>query len=134
MCCCKDLSEESEGSDVNLVIPVEDLVSIWMDTNANSQSFLPFLGDEICRVISEREINANYLAGVAMVEAFLLKLCLGLRLGTEGMVLEKELRSWAVALISSFHNFYFFEILVRMLLQPALPVTSLLVSLLCLDI
>ncbi|EOY30513.1 Uncharacterized protein TCM_037699 [Theobroma cacao] len=124
MCCCKELSEESEGLDVNLVIPFEDLVSIWMDRNANLQSFFPFLSDEICRVISERGFDVNYLAGVVMVEAFLLKLCLDLRLGTEGMVLEKELRSRAVALISSFHNFYFFEILVRVLLQLALPVTS----------
>ncbi|XVF34989.1 hypothetical protein REPUB_Repub18cG0106100 [Reevesia pubescens] len=126
MCCCKDLSEESEGIDVNLVIPVEDLVSIWMDRNVNLQSFLPLVSDEICRVISERGFDINYLAGVVMVEAFLLKLCLDLRIGSERIVLEKELRSWAVASISSFHNFYFFEMLVRMLLQPALPVTALL--------
>ncbi|XP_022728976.1 uncharacterized protein LOC111284552 [Durio zibethinus] len=126
MCCCKDLSKESEGIDVNLVIPVEDLVSIWMDRNVNLQSFFPLVGDEIYRMNSKRGFDVNYLAGVVMVEAFLLKLCLDLRLGTEGMVLEKELRSWAVASISSFHNFYFFEILLRMLLQPALPVTALL--------
>ncbi|XWS17379.1 hypothetical protein CRYUN_Cryun33cG0062500 [Craigia yunnanensis] len=125
MCCCKDLSEESEGIDVNLVTPVEDLVSIWMDRNVNVQTFLPLVSNEICRVISERGFDVNYLAGVVMVEAYLLKLCLDLRIGTEGMALEKELRSWAVASISSFHNFYFFEILVRMLLMPALPVTAL---------
>ncbi|XWS26723.1 hypothetical protein CRYUN_Cryun26dG0054800 [Craigia yunnanensis] len=126
MCCCKDLSEESEGIDVNLVIPIEDLVSIWMDRNVNVQSFFPLVSNEICRMISERGFDVNYLAGVVMVEAYLLKLCLDLKIGTEGMVLEKELRSWAVASISSFHNFYFFEILVRMLLMPALPVTALL--------
>ncbi|MBA0577980.1 hypothetical protein Gorai_020284 [Gossypium raimondii] len=125
MCCCKGFSEESENIDMDLVIPVEDLVSIWIDRNVNLQSFLPLVSSEICGMISERGFNVNYLAGVVMVEAFLLKLCLDLRIGIEGIVLEKELKSWAVASISSFHNFYFFEMLTRMLLQPALPVTAL---------
>ncbi|TYG59755.1 hypothetical protein ES288_D07G011400v1 [Gossypium darwinii] len=125
MCCCKGFSEESENIDMDLVIPVEDLVSIWIDRNVNLQSFLPLVSSEICGMISERGFNVNYLAGVVMVEAFLLKLCLDLRIGIEGIVLEKELKSWAVASISSFHNFYFFEMLMRMLLQPALPVTAL---------
>ncbi|MBA0784941.1 hypothetical protein Gotri_000142 [Gossypium trilobum] len=125
MCCCKGFSEESENIDMDLVIPVEDLVSIWIDRNVNLQTFLPLVSSEICGMISERGFNVNYLAGVVMVEAFLLKLCLDLRIGIEGIVLEKELKSWAVASISSFHNFYFFEMLMRMLLQPALPVTAL---------
>ncbi|MBA0789749.1 hypothetical protein Gohar_014440 [Gossypium harknessii] len=125
MCCCKGFSEESENIDMDLVIPVEDLVSIWIDRNVNLQSFLPLVSNEICGMISERGFNVNYLAGVVMVEAFLLKLCLDLRIGIEGIVLEKDLKSWAVASISSFHNFYFFEMLMRMLLQPALPVTAL---------
>ncbi|MBA0731862.1 hypothetical protein Gogos_015985 [Gossypium gossypioides] len=125
MCCSKGFSEESENIDMDLVIPVEDLVSIWIDRNVNLQSFLPLVSNEICGMISERGFNVNYLAGVVMVEAFLLKLCLDLRIGIEGIVLEKELKSWAVASISSFHNFYFFEMLMRMLLQPALPVTAL---------
>ncbi|TYH60744.1 hypothetical protein ES332_D07G000300v1 [Gossypium tomentosum] len=104
MCCCKGFSEESENIDMDLVIPVEDLVSIWIDRNVNLQSFLPLVSSEICGMISERGFNVNYLAGI---------------------VLEKELKSWAVASISSFHNFYFFEMLMRMLLQPALPVTAL---------
>ncbi|XVE54117.1 hypothetical protein DITRI_Ditri03aG0055700 [Diplodiscus trichospermus] len=125
MCCCKDLSE-SEDLDMNFVIALEDLVSIWTDRNLNVQSFLPLLSNEIYRVISEKGFDVNYLAGVVMVEAYLLKLCLDIRIGTEGKVLEKELRSWAVASISSFHNFYFFEMLVRMLLMQPLPVTALL--------
>lgn len=125
MCCCKGFSEESENIDMDLVIPVEDLVSIWIDRNVNLQSFLPLVSNEICGMINERGSNVKYLAGVVMVEAFLLKLCLDLRIGIEGIVLEKELKSWAVASISSFHNFYFFEMLMRMLLQPALPVTAL---------
>ncbi|KAK8535413.1 hypothetical protein V6N13_081549 [Hibiscus sabdariffa] len=127
MCCCKGSSEESEGDDVDLVITVEDLASIWIDKNLNLQSFLPLVSNEVCGLISERGFGVNYLAGVVMVEAFLLKICLDIRIGTEDMVvLENELRSWAVASISSFHNFYFFEMLMRMLLQPALPVTALL--------
>ncbi|XVF88694.1 hypothetical protein PTKIN_Ptkin19aG0070900 [Pterospermum kingtungense] len=128
ICCCKDLSKATEGDAVNLVIPVEELVSIWTDRNVNVQSFLPLVSNEILKVISERGFDVNYLAGVVMVEAYLLKLCLDLRIGTQGMALEKELRSWAAASVSSFHNFYFFEILARMLLMPALPVTALLGS------
>lgn len=108
MCCCKDFSEANEGTEMNLLIPVEDLVSIWMDGNVNVQSFLPLVSNEICKVICERGFDVNYLAGVVMVEAYLLKLGLDLRIGSEGVALEKELRSWAVASISSFGNFYFF--------------------------
>ncbi|KAE8687545.1 Plasma membrane [Hibiscus syriacus] len=127
MCCCKGFSEESEGIDVDLAVPVEDLASIWIDRNANLQSFLPLVSHEVCGLISERGFDLNYFAGVVMVESFLLKLCLDIRIGDEGMVvLENELRSWAVASISSFHNSYFFEMLMRILLQPALPVTALL--------
>ncbi|GMI96856.1 hypothetical protein like AT5G11780 [Hibiscus trionum] len=41
MCCCKGFrfSDESEAIDVDLVIPVEDLTSIWIDRNAYLQSF-----------------------------------------------------------------------------------------------
>ncbi|GMI94870.1 hypothetical protein like AT5G11780 [Hibiscus trionum] len=125
MCCCKGFNEESEAIDVDLVIPVEDLASIWIDRNVNLQSFLPLVSNEVCGLISERGFDVNYLAGVVMVETFLLKICLDIRIGTESMVvLENELRSWVVASISSFHNFYFFEMLMRMLLQPALPVTA----------
>ncbi|MBA0638907.1 hypothetical protein Goklo_021972 [Gossypium klotzschianum] len=95
MCCCKGFREESENIDMDLVIPVEDLVSIWIDRNVNLQSFLPLVSSEVCGMISERGFNGNYLAGVVMVEAFLLKLCLDSRIGIEGIVLEKELKSWA---------------------------------------
>ncbi|KAE8671443.1 RING/U-box superfamily protein [Hibiscus syriacus] len=103
MCCCKGFSEENEGIDVDLAIPVEDLASIWIDRNINLQSFLPLVSHEVCGLISERGFDVNYLAGVVVVEAFLLKLCLDIRIGAGGLVvLEDELKSWVVASIPAF--------------------------------
>ncbi|XP_044472190.1 uncharacterized protein LOC123200872 [Mangifera indica] len=58
---------------------------------------------------------------------FLLKLCLSFGMGA-GAQLEEDLKSWVVVSITGFQNAYFFEALVRMLLEPTLPVTSLLQS------
>ncbi|GAV68298.1 hypothetical protein CFOL_v3_11801 [Cephalotus follicularis] len=125
VCCCKDLSEEN---DLDLVVSFNDLVGVWVDVNEGLESFLPLVSGEICREISERGCGVDYLAGVVIVEAFLLKLCFNFRVGIRDTEFEKELRSWVICSITRFRNFYFLETLVRMLLDPIFPVTSLLSS------
>ncbi|KAD3068450.1 hypothetical protein E3N88_36330 [Mikania micrantha] len=72
--------------------------------------------------------NLGLLAGAVIVEAFLLKLCLRCIDGNLKQELQDELRTWAVCSITGFRNFYLFDILVKMLLEPNLTVMSLLSS------
>lgn len=83
---------------------------------------------EISRQFGGGECDVDSLAGVVIAEAFLLKMCMYCRVGVPRVDLEKELRSWAVASIAGFQNYYFYETVVKMLLELALPVTSLLSS------
>ncbi|KAG8656997.1 uncharacterized protein LOC110610931 isoform X1 [Manihot esculenta] len=123
VCCGKDVSKESDS---NLSVSFLDLASLWIDGNDGLKGFLPLTSDEIYKEISVGGSTVANLAGVVISEVFLLKLCLDLRIGNRGEALEKELRSWIVGSITGLQSFYFFETLVRMLLEPALPVTSLL--------
>lgn len=125
VCCGKDVSKESDS---NLSVSFLDLASLWIDGNDGFKGFLPLTSDEIYKEISVGGSTVAYLAGVVISEVFLLKLCLDLRIGNRGEELEKELRSWIVGSITGLQSFYFFETLMRMLLEPALPVTSLLSS------
>ncbi|KAK3210540.1 hypothetical protein Dsin_015246 [Dipteronia sinensis] len=131
VCCCDTSNGKrnvSEVTDLNLIVSFKDLVSLWMEKSESFKSFLPLVNDEICREGSERVCDVNYLAGMVIVEVFLLKLCLSFGVGMAGVDLEKDLTSWAVSSITGFQNVFFFETLVRMLLEPTLPVTSLLSS------
>ncbi|KAM7274483.1 hypothetical protein ACFE04_016349 [Oxalis oulophora] len=127
ICCSRDFSEES---DLDLIVSFKDLMGFWVGGESDRvvESFLPLASGEVGREIGQGNIDVGYLAGVVMVEVFLLKLCLNFKLGNGGVELEQELRSWVVCSITGFKNFYFLEILVRMLLEPTLPVTSLMTS------
>uniref|UniRef100_A0A803P2X1 Uncharacterized protein n=1 Tax=Cannabis sativa TaxID=3483 RepID=A0A803P2X1_CANSA len=119
VCCNGALVEEGDLNGSNLVRPFADLIRIWMNSNEGLESFLPLvkLGDGGSEV--------GYLAGIVIAEAFLLKLCLNVKFGKSKEDLEKELKTWAVGSITGFSNFYFFETLVRMLLEKTLPLAIL---------
>ncbi|KAM4121487.1 hypothetical protein ACB094_01G009300 [Castanea mollissima] len=70
--------------------------------------------------------GVGYLAGVVMCEAFLLRLCLKFGSGNSRLELEKDLHNWAIQTINGFQSFWFLDTLLKMLLEPVLPVTSLL--------
>ncbi|XP_076955432.1 uncharacterized protein LOC143630248 [Bidens hawaiensis] len=127
--CCEGLNSDE---DTGLIRPLNDLISIWVrgeSTENGSKQFFPLLSDEIMRWVNEESGgNIGVLAGAVIVEAFLLKLCLKFSDGSSKPELQNELRNWAVCSITGFHNFYFFDILVKMLLEPNLPVMSLLSS------
>ncbi|XP_031476250.1 uncharacterized protein LOC116247927 [Nymphaea colorata] len=95
-------------------------------------AFFPLVGDEILKGIFEKECGLGVLAGLVMSEVFLLRLCLKIidqfrgKNGIAKDALRKELTGWAVGSIMGFRNLNFFGILLRQLLLPTLPVTSLL--------
>ncbi|KAK9208720.1 hypothetical protein WN944_001080 [Citrus x changshan-huyou] len=131
LCHCKNLNGQSDvisDNDLNPIVPVKYLFSLWMDKNGNLESFLPLVNADVFREICERECDVNHLAGVVVVEVFLLKFCLNFMVGDAGKELEKELTSWVVSSITKIQNVYFFETLLKMLLEPSFRFTSILSS------
>lgn len=131
VCYCKNLNGQSDvisDNDLNPIVPVKYLFSLWMDKNGNLESFLPLVNADVFREICERECDVNHLAGVVVVEVFLLKFCLNFMVGDAGKELEKELTSWVVSSITKIQNVYFFETLLKMLLEPSFRFTSILSS------
>lgn len=111
VCCCKNLNGQSDvisDNDLKLIAPVKDLFSLWMDKNGNLESFLPLVNADVFREIFERGCDVNHLAGVVIVEVFLLKFCLNFMVGVAGKELKKELTSWVVTSITKIQNVYFF--------------------------
>lgn len=105
VCSCKDLGENDGSTGSSLITPFADLIRVWMNSNEGSEFFLH---SDVFRGLSEREGDVGYLAGVVIAEVFLLKLCLNFKLGTSTKELEMELRTWAIASITGFQNFYLF--------------------------
>lgn len=127
LCGNMKLTEGKTGADLSLIMPVADLVRVWTEGNEGLESFFPLVSGKIHSKISGDDCDVNYLAGAVILEAFLLKLCLDFR-GEVARTYLEELKSWAVGSITGFRNLYFFDILVSMLLESSLPVTSLLGS------
>ncbi|KAL7586483.1 hypothetical protein Lser_V15G38875 [Lactuca serriola] len=125
---CSDGSNSDEDS--ALVRPIIDLVSIWVHGEATEnrlKQFFPLLGDEIINCVTdESSCVIELLAGAVILESFMLKLCLKISEGISKEEVQNELRTWAVCSITGFHSFYFFDMLIKMLLEPNLTVTSLL--------
>ena len=128
--CSSGGSNEDNGLDGSIKC-LDDLIRVWMYDGEGKEgvaAFFPLVSAEISRQFGGGECDVDSLAGVVIAEAFLLKMCMYCRVGVPRVDLEKELRSWAVASIAGFQNYYFYETVVKMLLELALPVTSLLSS------
>ncbi|RVW52430.1 hypothetical protein CK203_072054 [Vitis vinifera] len=131
ICCCKN-SDPEVGS-VHLGPGFLDVVRVWtvgrLEGNRtfgdDLSVFFPLVSDEVCQGVGVG-CGVGYLAGIVMSEAFIMRLCLKFGSGASRAELEKDMRSLAVEMISGFRNCYFFDTLLRMLLEPVLPVTSLL--------
>lgn len=119
----------------NLIRPLRDIVNLWVrdeklltgTDNERLKLFFPLLGEDLVQKITVAECGVCELAGYVIAEAFLLKLSLAFRGQSSGMELHNQLRNWAVGSITGLSNSYFFDSIVRMLLDPTLPVTSLLI-------
>ncbi|KAL2534288.1 hypothetical protein Adt_07639 [Abeliophyllum distichum] len=105
---------------------------VWIGSNVAENGniketlrvFFPLLSNEILEKVNIEGCEMSELAGFVIAEAFLLKVCLKMQEGS-GKELQNELRTWVVASITAFRNAHFYVTLVRMLLEPMLPVTSL---------
>ncbi|KAG6718464.1 hypothetical protein I3842_04G151400 [Carya illinoinensis] len=124
VCCSKDSIDEWGSLGSNSTTSFAELVRIWIGSNNGIEAFLPLLSGETIKWLSDGKFCVGQLAGVVIAEVFLLELCLKFRAG----IAREELRSWAVGSISGFRSFFFFETLVRILLERVLAVTSLLSS------
>ncbi|KAF5203715.1 Snf2 domain protein [Thalictrum thalictroides] len=134
LCGCEDFG----GEDVleNLLPCFTELIRVWTmdqlkgdeDISRSLKVFFPIVSEEIRDGFSKREFGVSYLVGVVIVQAFLLRLCLKLRAGhgLPKIDLQKELTAWAVGSVTAFRNCCFFDILLRLLLESTLPITSLL--------
>ncbi|XP_057968571.1 uncharacterized protein LOC131158036 [Malania oleifera] len=131
--------EDSDGekyASVNLISSIADLVRVWVEDRLEGnreamealELFFPILSEDARTRLNVRELDISYLAGVVVFEAFLLRMCLKFGVDVLRSELQKDLRTWAVGSINSIQSYYFFEVLVRMLLEPTLPLTSLLES------
>ncbi|KAL5558764.1 hypothetical protein UlMin_034975 [Ulmus minor] len=127
--CCGNGVELGDGDDL-LGSSFLDVIRVWVvdriGVGDGLRAFFPIASDDVRAGITG--CGVGYLAGVVMVEAFLLKLCFKFRLELSRARLESDLRNWAVQAINGFRYFYFFDGLLRMLLEPVLPVTKLLSS------
>ncbi|WOL14600.1 hypothetical protein Cni_G23380 [Canna indica] len=110
-----------------------DIIRIWTVQHcetANDLSILfPLVGDEIRACFRQQGCGIGYLAGGVVAEAFLLSLSLKVQVdGLPRPDLQKELRIWAVSSITAFQNYVFFDILLRLLLNPPMPLMTILSS------
>ncbi|XP_062204239.1 uncharacterized protein LOC133906370 [Phragmites australis] len=109
-----------------------ELVKVWSVRHSKDrcpfQVLFPLAGEEARRELMKEGCSVEYLAGVVVAEAFLLRLCLKVQgaTGVPRAELQKELRIWAVSSIPVFRNQQFFGVLLNMLLNRPLPVYSLL--------
>lgn len=130
---CADNSDEHEGFG-DLVSCYRELVRVWMvgkiggdcKFGEDLRLFCPVVSDGVREGMVSEGFGVGYLAGVVTCEAFLLRLCLKFGCGFSRVELEKELLNGAAQMISAFRSYYFVDILLRMLLEPVLPVNAML--------
>ncbi|KAF3975866.1 hypothetical protein CMV_000906 [Castanea mollissima] len=120
------VKEEEESLTVS---GFRDVLGVWTVDNCGDRDelrvFFPVVSEEVRNGIRVG-CGVGYLAGVVMCEAFLLRLCLKFGSGNSRLELEKDLHNWAIQTINGFQSFWFLDTLLKMLLEPVLPVTSLL--------
>lgn len=131
--CSSKSSKVGEFSDGCLLPCFIDLVRVWTVQHSCGEDSLrvlfPLVSDEIRGLFGKEGCGTSYLAGVVVTEAFLLRLCLKVQAAAAPRPeSQKELRIWAVSSITAFQNRVFFEMLLRLLLDPPMPVSVLLSS------
>ncbi|KAL3498600.1 hypothetical protein ACH5RR_041332 [Cinchona calisaya] len=136
ICCCGGDGGFGKGNESDVSVACfEDLVRVWTVDRVvegcgyeeNLNVFFPGLSDEVQKGI-DGTCGIDYLAGIVLCEVFWLRLWLKFSVGVLQEELEMEMRNWAVQTIKGFGNSYFLDMLLRMLLEPTLPITNLLSS------
>ncbi|KAK4853590.1 hypothetical protein QYF36_011292 [Acer negundo] len=136
--CCGPFGAEFDQADddgmvvgLNLTPSFVDLVHVWVvdrigkncDFGDELSMFLPVVSGRVRDGVGVG-CKIGYLAGVVMCEAFFLRLCFKFGFGMSREELGKELHDCTIQMLSGFRSYYFLDILLRMLLEPVLPVTS----------
>ncbi|XAR69262.1 hypothetical protein NMG60_11000788 [Bertholletia excelsa] len=132
--CCSNYEWRENGMEI-LTGSFVELVRVWTvdrvgkncEFGDDLRMFFPLVSDEVVKGISVGS-EVSYLAGIVMVEAFFLRLCLKFGLDTSREELQREMPNWAAQTMMGYQNCYYFDMLLRMLLEPTLPVTTLLSS------
>ncbi|XP_059657081.1 uncharacterized protein LOC132303714 [Cornus florida] len=131
--CCSDYSKENRNGSDDLMACFVDLTRVWTVGRIGESCtfgddlrlFLPLVNDEVSRKV-KMGCGLSYLAGIVMSEAFLLRLCLKFGLGVSREELQKDIQNCVLQTVSGFRSCYFSDELLRMLLEPSLPVATLL--------
>ncbi|KZV37299.1 hypothetical protein F511_16448 [Dorcoceras hygrometricum] len=119
----------------NMAVDFEDLVRVWTaDRGGGSRSvvenltlFFPVLSDCIWRGVNLRH-GLQEFVGIVLCEVFLLKLCLSFGSGQSKEEFLIDRKNHAVRIIMALSNCFFADILFKTLLEPTLPVKTLLCS------
>ncbi|KAL6615510.1 hypothetical protein ACP70R_037780 [Stipagrostis hirtigluma subsp. patula] len=127
-------SADGAAADTGRLLPAfGELVKVWSVRHSRERCpfevLFPLAGEEARRELMKEGCSVEYLAGVVVAEAFLLRLCLKVQgaTGVPRAELQQELRIWAISSIPVFRNQQFFGVLLNMLLNPPLPVYSLVI-------
>lgn len=111
--CCVG-AEQGQDGDLDLTSCFLDVIRVWVvdrcGVGDELEAFFPIITDEIRKGMKiVRSFGVGNLAGIVICEAFLLRLCL--KFGLEKISranLEKDVRNWAVQMISGFRCSSFF--------------------------
>lgn len=127
---CSGRYSDSQGVSAGLPPCFLDLVKAWTLSNSASvdslEAFFPLVNNKVLMRLEVKECGLDYLAGVVIYEVFLLMLCLKVKGGGASCKdLQNDLRTWAVSSITLFNNQHFFEILLKLLLDPKVAATTL---------
>ncbi|GFP88084.1 hypothetical protein PHJA_000952100 [Phtheirospermum japonicum] len=128
--CCSQYLDGGEQEPDRLGTCVSDLIRAWtVDRIRPSHEkdllefFFPNLKSDFQR---EAIVCVQNMAGVVMNEAFLLRLYMKVSTEISKDGLQKNMLNLAIQSIKGFRNFYFLDVLLKMLLEPSLPIASLL--------
>ncbi|XP_052208900.1 uncharacterized protein LOC127812530 [Diospyros lotus] len=134
MCCSNCFEGPKDGAD-GLTAGFADLVRVWTvdgvgercESGDDLRVFFPLVSGQLCSGL-RGGCGIGYIAGIVMIEAFLLRLCLNFGSSISRTELKKDMQHWAVQTIAGFQSCYFFDMLLRILMEPSLPVTTLVSS------
>ncbi|XP_051151258.1 uncharacterized protein LOC127265489 isoform X1 [Andrographis paniculata] len=117
------------------VVCFDELVRVWVADRGggecvfeeNLKVFFPLLTDGTLKAI-DAKCSIRDLVGIVLCEVFFLKLYLSLRSGMHSEDILKDTQTQVAQSIKGFRNCNFLVMLLKMLLEPNLPLTDLLNS------
>ncbi|KAK4388759.1 hypothetical protein Sango_2212900 [Sesamum angolense] len=126
--CCSQFLEGGEQRLDSLGVYILGLVRVWtVDQIRTSHdadvlaSFFPVLTNEFQQEVT---VHLGYLCCVVMNETFFLRLYLKICLGINKEDLHGDVLKLAIQTIKGFQNFYFLDMLLKLLMERSLPVAA----------